>query len=58
MTQDAALRPASFEGWSDTLGHERASPTSDDSGIDAEGAVFKVYYGHRLRLRPPRAPQL
>jgi len=32
-------------------------PTSDDSCIDAEGALFKLHYGHGLRLYPPRAPQ-
>jgi len=32
-------------------------PTSDDSCIDAESSLFKLHYGHGLRLYPPRAPQ-
>ena len=32
-------------------------PTSDDSCIDAENSLFKLHYGHGLRLYPPRAPQ-
>jgi hypothetical protein len=48
-SRDLSLaHPNRNEAWVDI------EPTSDDSCIDAQGALFKLHYGHGLRLYPPR----